>query len=283
MSRELIDLLAKTFIQRTDVKAIQHKDGSYQPHWTDFDSKTRIPWRREDLEAHVAGKTTFGHYLLDRQDQCKLFCLDIDLIDSGFLPTIASPALDTLTDDAQVDAWFDTFVPCDPRAAWRDRSHPGREWIKFQMRMLGGKLARKVHEELGIRTAVAYSGSKGIHVYGFTGTVSAADARDAAEIVLDSTGEFELKKGRHFFKHRDQSIKSGFPNFSIEVYPKQESLSEKDLGNLLRLPLGVNHKSSSASPDPTFFVDLTAPLSVLRPVDPIWALTTENAWSVPGA
>jgi hypothetical protein len=62
------------------------------------------------------------------------------------------------------------------------------------------------------------------------------------------------------------------------VYPKQASLAGKDLGNLLRLPLGRNNKSK----DPTFFMDMTAPLAEMRPVDPEWALTTTSPWKRPG-
>lgn len=282
LSVEIANLLAKNFIQRKDVKAVQTADGAYHPHWVSFEppieERERIPWRRQDLNAHLAGEATFGHYILDDKDQAKLFAFDIDLIDTGFLPTVPMPDPATLTDDSQVEAWFATFAPCNPREAWKDRKHPGREWMKFQMRMLSARLAAKVTSELGIRTAVAYSGSKGVHVYGLTGTLPAKDIRDAAEIVMDSTGDWELKKGRHFYKHRDQSIQSGFPNFSLEVYPKQDSLASKDLGNLLRLPLGRNKKSN----DPCFFVDLSAPLGVMRPVDTVFALTTENPWAVVG-
>lgn len=147
------------------------------------------------------------------------------------------------------------------------------------MRMLANMLMRSIHENLELPCAAAYSGNKGIHVYGFTGSVSAEDARDGAMIVLDGVGDFILAKGRNFFKHKNQHAYEGYPNFSIEVFPKQSTLSDKDLGNLVRLPLGKNNKSS----DPTFFIDMNAPMSTLQPVDPIWAMTTTSPWQVASA
>lgn len=269
MSTELTNLIVKTFVQRRDVKAIQHNDGSYEPD--------RTPWTRSDFERHISGEASFGHYMLDQDDKCKLFAFDVDLLDDGFLPTQPFPAVGS--SDQEVENWFETFVPCNPREAWLNRAHPARGWMKYQMRMIAGTLAAVIHQELELATAVAYSGSKGVHVYGFTGSISAIDAREGAEIVLLATGDWQLSRGKNFFKHRDQSILTGYPNFSVEAFPKQGSLDGKDLGNLMRLPLGRNRKSK----DPTFFVDLTAPMADLKPVEPVWALTTKNAWSDPRA
>jgi len=46
----------------------------------------------------------------------------------------------------------------------------------------------------------------------------------------------------------------------------------------MRIPLGKNLKST----DPTFFIDMTSPLADMVPVDPAWALTTDNPWKRPG-
>jgi hypothetical protein len=110
-------------------------------------------------------------------------------------------------------------------------------------------------EALGLPWAVAYSGSKGVHVYGFTGKLPAADVREAARIVLDGMGHWQPRKagGDNFFECLDKDPMFGFPEFSIEVFPKQDSLDGKDLGNLMRLPLGRNIKSA----DRPFFMDIT--------------------------
>jgi len=138
-------------------------------------------------------------------------------------------------------------------------------------------LMKAIYEELEIPCAAAYSGAKGVHVYGFTGLISADDAREGAQIVLDSLGEFEAVRGEHFFKHTDTNPLFGLTNLTIEVFPKQRSLDGKDLGNLMRLPLGRNMKST----DPTFFIDMTTAAADMRPVDPLWAMTTANPWARP--
>jgi hypothetical protein len=263
LSNELANLFASRFIARKDVKAIQFADGSWMPHTdTGRHDGTRLPWKREHLLAHLEGKQTFGHYLLDQDDTCKLFCFDVDLEKSDPAKNIWQTWVDDEGKTWQMDA----------REAWRDRSHPARPYMKVQFKEIANKLLRGVYENLGIPCAAAYSGAKGIHVYGFTGLMSAADARDGAEIVLEALGGFTPSKGTNFFTNER------WPNLSIEVFPKQTSLAGKDLGNLLRLPLGRNMKTK----DPTFFIDMTAPLAELRPVDALWALTTDSPWKRPG-
>lgn len=282
MTASLENLYASMFIARPDVKAEQHSNGSYSPTRTYPDPSNRevftnVGWKRSDILAHIAGERTFGHYLLNTDDQVKLFCFDVDLrgLDrnqqpEGWLPTSG-------LGDGEVAA---DFVRADPRTVWKDRANPQRNYLKYSMRLCAHMLAEKISSALEIHTAVAYSGNKGFHVYGFTGPVSAADARDGAMIVLDDLDMFELERGDSLFKLSDEKYEpeNPFVNFSIEVYPKQNSLAGKDLGNLLRLPLGKNTKSK----DPTFFMDLTSPLTVMQPVDPVWALTTSNPWKRSG-
>lgn len=232
-----------------------------------------------DLQAHLAGQRTFGHYLLNTDDTCKLFCLDVDLrsvrkhgddeVPDGFLPLSGLEPGDV----------YEDFTPDDPRKAWANRADPRRPYLKYSMHLAGAMLAERVWHELGIQVAVAYSGSKGIHVYGlFNTTIPAADAREGAMIVLESMGIWSLERGDSVFGLSKKTPDNPLTNFTVEVYPKQASLQGKDLGNLLRLPLGRNTKSA----DPTFFMDLTSALAELRPVDPEWALTTDNPWKRPG-
>lgn len=260
MSNELANLIAKKFIARPDVKAIQMPEGHYI---VDEVARTheRRPWNRDALNAHLSGEKTYGHYLLNPDDTCKLFAFDIDLEKND--PSKNFEGTYCLMDDESA-----TVYPCNPRVDWTNRAHPARPWLKYQMKMLASKLAASIERELAIPTAVAYSGAKGLHVYGFTGPVPAADAREGAMIVLDSLGDFEATRGTNFYKHKDSNPVTGFQNLSIEVFPKQDSLDGKDLGNLMRIPLGRNLKSA----DPTFFVDMTSPMGQLVPVDPVWAL-----------
>lgn len=268
MSNEIADLIAKKFIARRDVKAVQFKNGNWSPH-QEFNPATgkhdgpRIPWRRQDLNAHISGEATYGHYLLNTDSTCKLFAFDIDLEKSGYLPF--------------GENWTDFRPVEDLRAAWLDRSHVGRDWMKYQFKMVAHRLARYISEELGLQTAVAYSGGKGVHVYAFAEDSEAQDAsgmREGAGIVIDGVGGIIPLRGENFFQFENKDPFDGTPNLSIEIFPKQGSLDGKDLGNLMRLPLGRNLKSA----DPTFFLDLRTPLSDFRPVDPVWALTTSNPW-----
>ena len=260
-SSALVNLLAQHFISRSDVKAVQHADGTYAP--------TRGEgWKRKHIEAHLAGETTYGHYLLNTDDTTKLVCFDIDLRQNGHLPMAGLGEGEVYAD----------FTPADPRAVWADRKDPRRGYLKYSMRLIAHVFAERIQAELDVPVAATYSGSKGIHVYGLTGKIPAGDARDGAMIIIDSIGQFMVERGDSLFKYSGSDIDNPFVNFSIEVYPKQSSLAGKDLGNLLRLPLGRNNKSK----DPTFFMDMTAPLAEMRPVDPEWALTASTPWKRPG-
>lgn len=263
VSDVLANLIAKKFIQRRDVKAIQHSDGSWSPHTkTGKREGERLPWTRPDLLSHVQGQRTFGHYLLDSDSLCKLFAFDIDLEknnpEKGFV--------------GYYEDWNGAKIEMDPREAWQDRAHPGRPYMKEQFRVISHKLMRAITEELDLPCAAAYSGGKGVHVYAFTGTIPAVEARDGAQIILDAVGGFTATRGTNFFQHE------AFHNLSVEVFPKQGSLDGKDLGNLMRLPLGRNLKSK----DPTFFMDMCAPMAEMRPLDPAFALTTATPWLRPG-
>lgn len=289
VTETMATLLAKKFIQRRDAKAKQKPNGDYLPvaHWnSDGTRGATLPWTMADINSHLSGVNTYGHYLLDESDQCKLFAFDIDL-EKNRPETAASPAftgsypilpdLSAYTDDISDEEYYRlvSIAECDPRVDWMNRAHPARPWLKQQLRTVAERLSATIYNELEIPTATAYSGSKGLHVYGFTGSISASAARDAAELVLQLSGQFAPTKGGNFYKHINQDPLLGLPNVSIEVFPKQSSLKGKDLGNLMRLPLGRNLKS----PDPTFFVDQRLALSTIAPhPDPIALLESGNPW-----
>lgn len=270
MSKELAKLFAAKFIARPDVKAIQNDDGSWKPHTTDGRYQSpMVPWRMEDLLAHIAGTQTFGHYLLGTDDSVKLFAFDIDWEKNGDPEKVSDPFQGYYTPLEGSDP-----IPYDAREAWQDRGHASRAYAKTQMKMLATKLMARITEDLDIQTIAAYSGGKGVHVYGLTGAIPASDAREGAAIVLESLGGFHATRGDNFFRTVDQSPSADYRNFTIEVFPKQSTLDGKNLGNLMRLPLGRNKKST----DPTFFIDMTTPMGVMKPLDPMRALT-ESPWS----
>lgn len=242
-------------------------------------------FKMSHLLAHISGERTYGHYLLDNDSKCRLFAFDIDLrkqTDDWSGSWVQLPNWEELPDDASDELVASHMVVTDnvnPLSLWQDRRRtaaPARTWYKYQMKTVAHILAAKV-TELGIDCAVAYSGSKGVHVYGFTGELPAKEVREAAMLVLDMVDEFEPTRGKNFFQHRNDDPIHGFQNFSIEVFPKQDTLEGKDLGNLMRLPLGTNHKNPK---DPTFFLDMTTPLGQFTPhKDPVKLLETGNPFS----
>jgi hypothetical protein len=293
LSEELQNLFAKKFIARTDVKAVQKSSGIWTPHYVDSRNKAKgyIPWRRDDLAAHIAGSSTYGHYLLGLDNTCKLFAFDVDFEKTGILPTTPWPESVALEPerwytDQDIKNWMSTFAPANPREAWLDRAHPGRSWMKYQLKVISHALLRAIHEELNLHGAVAYSGHKGVHVYGFLGKgVAASDAREGAAIALEHAGKtlnttFKAVRGDCFFKADNSDPVEGFANLQIEVFPKQDTLGdgEESFGNLMRLPLGRHLKNPN---DPTFFIDMTTPMAQMIPLNPILALN-ENPWRKAG-
>ena len=283
MSKELAKLFASRFIQRSDVKAVQLSRDAGTLHMGDWFPDTKIDeakrpnnphlphgFKMEHLLAHLAGERTYGHYLLSPDNNCKVFVFDIDLekcIDDKGNKTGTWVSMNAETVHEGVS----------PRELWMDRrATEPRNWYKYQMKMLSHKIARQVRE-LGIDCAVSYSGSKGVHVYGMTGSLPAQEVREAAMLVLDLIDEFEPMRGKNFFRHRNDDPVHGFQNFSIEVFPKQDSLDGKSLGNLVRLPLGTNFKNPK---DPTFFLDMTAPIGQFKPhPDPVALLKSGECFA----
>lgn len=257
MSNQLANLIAKLFIQRTDARAIQifdsHGEPMYMPELAHRDGP-RLPWDRAALLAHLEGAKTYGHYLLDANDDCKLLAFDVDLQSSGTV------FVDDDTDKIESVA--------DLRAYWRDRRNPGRRHLKLAMNLLAQELVFEL-EKLDIPWAVAYSGSKGIHVYGFTGKMNAALVREAAKIVMDGLEHWTPSKGDNFYLYKEEEDWALYKDFTIEVFPKQDSLEGKDLGNLMRLPLGKNIKSK----DVPFFMNIEGDPYELKQADALATLS----------
>lgn len=245
-------LIGKLWIERRDVKAAQGNDGAYRP--VEDRNHTRLPFTKSDLRAHLDGTATYGHYLVSPADNCRVFAFDIDLCSTG-----------VWLEDWDNDIW----VEGNPRDAWLTPDHPAKPWLTLQLRTLADALAGRIHSYAGLPSAIAYSGNKGLHVYGFTGSEPAKVVRGVAQDVIESFGSFENSRGVNFFKHTAGPDHSGYPCLEIEVFPKQDDLDGKDLGNLMRLPLGVNRKSGQAG----FFVDPNQPYETLVPLDPSVALS----------
>lgn len=268
-------LIAQRFIARRDVKAVQAADGGYRP--------VRTPWSLPDLTDHLAGRRTYGHYLLNEHNQCKFFAFDCDLNDADGA-WVQQADLSQLPENAftgeHAEHYFEhnTFIHgVNPRQAWRDRAHPARGWLKFQMRSLAELLSSAIHKHLQIPVVCTYTGNKGIHVYGLTGLMPAKDVREAARLILAATGRFTPSRGDNFFIDTSTpDWRDSFANFTIEVFPKQDTVDPGHFGNLMRVPFGRNLKNSV---DPTFVIDQRLPHTTLAPhPDPLAALISGDPW-----
>lgn len=265
MTQSVENLLAKRFIARSDVKAVQFPDGSWKPHiegtWED---PKYIPWRRRDIASHISRESTFGHYLLNQDCKCKLFALDIDLRSNKPENHPAAFTGTWVADDNSVREF-------DPRSSWRDRRHPSRQFVKTALVWLSHCFADIITKDLELECAIAYSGSKGLHVYGFLPELTdAQDARDGARIVIDTMAEFKPTRGDNFFVACDETSINPFRNFSIEIFPKQTTIGPDGFGNLMGLPLGVNLNNTK---DKKFFISTTGGIEEMQPIDPITALS----------
>lgn len=264
--RELAKLLASKFIARPDVKAKQSRFGNYSPE--------RTPFTMPDLVDHIQGKRVLGHYMVNTDDTVKVFAFDVDL--EKMYPeghhAYRQLCLPTRSDDGV----FDDFQVMCPRTTWMKREQgPARDYMRLQMRTIAHELVRGIEDVLDTKAVAAYSGSKGVHVYGFCGKGTPASmAREGAQMVLEEL-DWKLFRGQNVYIREPD-----YENFTLEVYPKQDTLEgkEKGLGNLLRLPTGINYKSPK---DGAFFIDLRTPLNDMAPMDPIEALTSKNIWAFP--
>lgn len=261
-SVEVGNLLAKRFIMRRDVKAWQQPGGAYIPD--------RSPITREDLNGHLecasrtgtvpdgngdilrykdkrpmqVHKGVMGHYMLGSDDLCKFFCFDIDL---------------------KVNCEWDG-VPFKPREEFADPASPYRPRLVADLVIAAEGFARKVHSLYEIPVAIAFSGAKGVHVYGLAGASPAADVRAMAMDVISERPQYKPLRGENFFAHENPDL-----SIEVEVFPKQSSLDGKELGNLLRLPLGRNLKGKEGM----FLQCGGGARPNFKPLDPMVALSGE--------
>lgn len=235
---DLALLIAERFIEQRDFKSWQAADGAWYP-----EHKRLV---KADIETHLSGTKTLGHYVVSNDDTCRMFCFDIDVDKPRGKP----------------ETW--------PEGTINYRDHFGIEGdpihadLVKSLNAIGFALALRIHSELGIPVAAAFSGSKGVHVYGFCGKLTPASAaRGGALHVIRSFKKFLPTRGDNFFQC------PGLPGISVEIYPKQDSINKGEkMGNLLRLPLGINRKSGKRG----FFLRLDGDGTTFVEMEPSVAL-----------
>lgn len=288
----LIGAVAKRFIAQPEFYAVQrsawYPSRAYNPETEKYDGPLQ-PLTADLIKAHLDGTKTLGHYMVNRDNDTKLFAFDLDLVDHD-APFITYPSAESVAkidenfadDPERRDAAYEHLLKIgrqsgNPRELWQDKQHPSRPYYLRQMRGLAEMLSSRIHTELGIPVACEYSGFKGLHVYGFTGMIPAGEARALAVEILESFSRFEKTRGENFWA--DNALAdpdSGFPTLEIEVFPKQDTVSADGFGNLMALPLGRNQKAPKTK---KFFLDQRAPHATIKPhPDPLALLTSGNPW-----
>jgi hypothetical protein len=273
---DLMPLIAKRFIQRRDDFSRQLMGGGYNP--------VRRPITVNDVVDHLNGTASYGHYLLDSDSHARVLCFDVDLTDGpGYW--IQPADLSALPENAftgpDAEHWYANnsyrHELSNVRATWQQKDQAPRDWIKAQMRKIAEMFSSRIHTELGIGTACTYSGSKGVHIYGFTGDMDAAEVREAALLIMASFDRFQKNPRSNNYIDTSTDQFDSFANFEIEVFPKQARIEEGGYGNLLRLPLGRNLKTT----DPTFFLNQLTSHNSLVPASldhTMQILETGNPW-----
>jgi hypothetical protein len=159
----------------------------------------RRPFGPAELEEHLAGRRTYGIYLLQADARVRTAVLDADLAMKFRQPKLTAD---------------------DKRAVLRERQYLVRRIIE-------------VSQTAGARPLIEFSGGKGFHFwYFFDPPLAAGEAR-------------------RFLDRVRAAVAGDLQAFDIEVFPKQDALSGKGLGNLVKLPLGLHRLTGK----PSFFIE----------------------------
>jgi hypothetical protein len=224
------------------------------------------PWTMIDFKTHLSGQRSYGHYMLDENNNTKLFAYDLDIMQ----PTQAN-GFTWRTPEGEL---------YNPREVWvtQDTEHPMYLRLRRQLRTMAQALCTALNEMFGddVRVAVCDTGGKGLHVYGFYGLMPASVARQVSVGMLEEIGGFTPRRGDNFFFYDNPENPDALDCIEVEVFPKQDELTDGGLGNLMALPCGKNVKTGRERPFVTF-ADLDLD-SGWKPIDPIDALTAVASW-----
>ena len=228
MVREAAALMGKLFINRSDVKAIYRADRAGRWHWT----AVREKYRMADFIRHLtSGEACLGTYLLTSASRCKFLAFDLDLAKSGkFWPII--------TGDSMADMWVDLEVREGnlESSLHLDWNH-AHAWARLILLEGIRDIRQQIRQQLQVENTLTVITGGGAHVFlPLPELMDAALVRDIGHAIL---GEIPAARQRStaFFDY------GAMNEVSIEIFPKQDSLDGKDLGNLIRLPFGWHHEA----------------------------------------
>lgn len=190
--RQALERYLKLFSGREDCFARQWADrgegkSGYVPE--------RRPFGFAELEEHLAGRKTYGIYLLRSDARVRTALIDMDLASRFRQGKVAAE---------------------ERRLIFREREY------LFQR-------IREISAQAATRPLVEFSGGKGYHFwYFFDPPVESSFARSFLECIR-------------------KPLAGDVSTFQLEVFPKQDSLSGKGLGNLVKLPLGIHRLTGKRS------------------------------------
>jgi len=143
-------------------------------------------------------------------------------------------------------------VDINKNALARCSSNPHLEEHLIERVKADGKKIKAMFDFLGLPVYVESSGHKGCHLWlFFDEPMSAPIVRKFANSVLKRVGPPS-------------------PEIHWEVFPKQDSVREGQLGNLIKLPLGIHKKTGNRGlfidPEGKVFADQVGYLCTIRPV-----------------
>ena len=225
--REAAKLLGMMFIGRREAKAV-FTNGQ----WLAVREKFTIG----DFRRHLIGKQCLGAYMLDADSMVRSIAFDIDLQKNADFFLIADNSTRDPGDPAiGADGELDLQVEHNGNlaAALHRPDDPAHRWASNLVGSTAGYIRKEVYDALGLTSTTIVTG-KGAHVWVPLGELMpAADARAMAHEVMDGVPIF-TRRSESFYTNHEKN-----PSLEVEVYPKQDTLTDPDsLGNLLRLPFG---------------------------------------------
>lgn len=225
--REASKLMGMLFIGRRDAKAV-FTNGQW--------IAKREKYTLADFRNHLMGDRCLGAYLLDSDSMVRCIAFDIDLKNDADYYLIS----DLKESDPTYNEVVGQLNLENPRrgnleAALHDPNHEAHRWACSLIASTAGFVQREVHDALGLTCTTIVTGG-GAHVFVPFGELTpAADARAAAHTVMEGIPLFKRRSDNFYANDLDD------PSVEIEVFPKQDALTDPDsLGNLIRLPFGMH-------------------------------------------
>ena len=265
MTSELAQTILDKFVQRHSAFAIQTDKGAYRPsavyqcphcptksQWAtcrqhgggENELIGYVPLDAARVQKHIDAEATYGHYIVDTDNTCRVLGFDIDLV-------------------KEVERGG---VTINPRDIFFDKSHPLQGEIKERFTQVIHGLMERSRRISESQVVATFSGNKGFHVYVLMPEPTVAgQVRALGHQILE--GAFEATRGDNFFKHTGWGTTS-YDEIEIEMFPKQDTVGSDGFGNLMRLPLGTHQKSGRSG----FFLDPTFPNASIKPADPLAVL-----------